>query len=254
MLNSGCIINEILHSGVNLFIMLEIFKTIPAGGSVFNALAVIIGSLIGLFAGKFIPERIREAIFNCLGLFTCYVGINMTLGMKHSIAVLLSLVLGVITGDFLGLEAKLNTLGDKLRARFSSSDSRFTEGFVTATLLFCVGAMAIIGSFEDGLRHNPDILITKGVMDGVAASMFAGSFGIGVIFSAPALLIYQGALTLAASFLEGFMTQDMYANISGIGGLMIIGIGTNMLRVTKLKLCDMLPGLVYVMLFTMLFV
>ena len=94
--------------------MLEIFKTIPAGGSVFNALAVIIGSSIGLFAGKFIPEKLRDSIFNCLGLFTLYVGISMALGMKHSIAVLLSLVLGAVTGDLLGLEDKLNTLVDKL--------------------------------------------------------------------------------------------------------------------------------------------
>ncbi|MBQ9594532.1 MAG: DUF554 domain-containing protein [Synergistaceae bacterium] len=233
--------------------MLEIFKTIPAGGSVFNALAVIIGSSIGLFAGKFIPEKLRDSIFNCLGLFTLYVGISMALGMKHSIAVLLSLVLGAVTGDLLGLEDKLNALGDKLKAKLNASDSRFTEGFVTSTLLFCVGAMAIIGAFEDGLRHNPEILITKGVMDGVAAAMLAGSFGIGVIFSAPALFIYQGAFTLAASFLEGVITPDMYANISGIGGLMIMGIGLNLMKITRLRLCDMLPGLIYVFFMTMLF-
>ena len=233
--------------------MFEIFSTIPAGGSVFNALAVIIGSSIGLFAGKFIPEKLKDAIFSCLGLFTLYIGINMALSMKHSIAVLLSLVLGSITGYYLGLEDKLNTLGDKIRARIHSSDSKFTEGFVTSTLLFCVGAMAIIGSFEDGLRHNPEILITKGIMDGVAASMFAGTFGIGVMFSAPALFIYQGIFTLAGSFLEPFITPDMYANISGIGGLMIMGIGFNLMKITRLKLSDMLPGLIYIFFMTMLF-
>ncbi|MBQ7577403.1 MAG: DUF554 domain-containing protein [Synergistaceae bacterium] len=235
--------------------MLEIFKSIPAGGTIFNCITVIIGSLIGLFAGKFISEQKRGTIFNCLGLFTCYVGINMTLNTKNSIPVLLSLVLGAITGEIIGLEEKLNILGDKLREKFSKSDSNsnFTQGFVNATLLFCVGAMAIIGAFNDGLRHDPEILITKGVMDGVASMMMAGSFGIGVLFSVVPLFIYQGAFTLAASLIESLITPEMYANISGVGGLMIIGIGLNMLKLTKLRLCDMLPGLIYVMFFTALF-
>lgn len=233
--------------------MLEIFKSIPAGGTVFNCIAVIIGGLIGLFAGRFIPEKTRAAIFNCMGLFTLYVGINMTLNTKNSIAVLLSLVLGTITGDFLGLEDKLNFLGDKLRDKFSKSDSNFTQGFVNSTLLFCVGAMSIIGAFNDGLRHDPEILITKGIMDGVISVIFAGSFGIGVLFSIIPVFIYQGAFTLAASLLESFITAEMYANISGVGGLMIIGIGLNLLGIKKIKLCDMLPGLLYVILFTKIF-
>ena len=233
--------------------MLEIFKSIPAGGTIFNCIAVIIGGLAGLSAGKFIPEKMQAAIFNCLGLFTLYIGINMTLGTKNSIAVLISLVLGTITGSFLSLEDKLNSLGDSLKAKVNASDSNFTQGFVNATLLFCVGAMAIIGAFNDGLRHDPEILITKGVMDGVASMMFAGSFGIGVLFSVIPMFIYQGAFTMAASFIEPFITLEMYANISGAGGLMIMGIGLNLLRITKLRLCDMLPGLIYVMFFTKLF-
>ena len=241
-----------IFSGANYY-MLEIFKSIPAGGTVFNCIAVLIGGLVGLFAGRFIPEKTRDTIFNCIGLFTCYVGINMTLNTKNSIAVLISLVLGALTGEFLGLEDKLNSLGDKLRDRFSKSDSNFTQGFVNATLLFCVGAMAIIGAFNDGLRHDPEILITKGIMDGVVSVIFAGSFGIGVLFSIFPVFIYQGAFTLAASLLESLITPEMYANISGIGGLMIIGIGLNLLNIKKIKLCDMLPGLLYVILFTKIF-
>ena len=233
--------------------MLEIFKTIPAGGTVFNCLTVIIGGLIGLFAGQFIQDKTRSTIFNCLGLFTCYIGIKMTLDTKNSIAVLVSLVLGAITGEFLGLEDKLNSLGDKLRERFSKSDSKFTQGFVDSTLLFCVGAMAIIGAFNDGLRHDPEILITKGIMDGVVSVIFAGSFGIGVLFSVIPMFIYQGAFTLAASLLDSLITPEMYANISGVGGLMIMGIGLNLLGIKKIKLCDMLPGLLYVILFTKIF-
>lgn len=233
--------------------MLEIFRTIPIGGTIFNVLAVLLGSSIGLIAGKFIPERMRETIFNCLGLFTVYVGINMMLGMKRSIAVLLALVLGAVTGEILGIETWLNTLGDKLKAGLHASSGKFTEGFVSATLLFCVGSMAIIGAIEDGLRHNPEILMTKGIMDCIAGSMMAGAYGVGVAFSVVPLLVYQGAVTLGASMLEGFITADMYANISGIGGLMILGIGLNMMKITRLRLGDMLPGLAYVVFFTMLF-
>ena len=233
--------------------MLEIFKSIPAGGTVFNCIAVILGSSIGLLAGKFIPEKTNDTIFSCLGLFTIYVGINMTLKMEHSIAVLLSLVIGAVTGELLGIEEKLNSLGDFLKSKMKTSNAKFTEGFVSATLLFCVGSMAILGAIEDGLRHNPDILMTKGIMDCIAGSMFAGAYGVGVMFSVVPLFVYQGAITLGASWAESFITESMYANISGIGGLMIMGIGLNMMKITRLKLGDMLPGLVYVVFLTMIF-
>ena len=231
----------------------EIFRNIPAGGTVFNSIAVLIGSSIGLAIGKFIPEKMQTTIFNCMGLFTLYVGINMTLGTKHSIAVLLSLVLGTITGEILGIEKKLNSLGDNLKKFFHAENSKFTEGFVNATLLFCVGSMAVIGAFEDGLRHNPEILMTKGTMDGIVSIIFAGSFGVGALFSIIPMAIYQGALTFLGVWAEPFITQDMYANISGVGGLMIMGIGLNMLKITKLNLGDMLPGLIYVIFLTLLF-
>lgn len=233
--------------------MVEIFKAIPAGGTVFNSLTVLTGSLAGLFIGKFIPEKMQTTIFNCLGLFTMYVGINMTLGTKHSIAVLLSLVTGTITGEVLGLETKLNSLGDTLKAKLHTSNGTFTQGFVNATLLFCVGSMAIIGAFNDGLRHDPELLMTKGIMDGIASVLLAGSLGIGTLFSIIPMFIYQGALTFLAVWAEPFITADMYANISGLGGLMIMGIGLNMLKITRLKLGDMLPALVYVIFFTMIF-
>ena len=211
--------------------MIEIFRNIPAGGTVFNSLTVFIGGSLGLLIGKFIPKKMQTTIFNCLGLFTLYVGINMTLNTKHSIAVLLSLVIGAVTGEFLGLEDKLNNLGDTLKKKFNAKDEGFTQGFVSASLLFCVGSMAIIGAFEDGLKNNPEILMTKGIMDGIISILFAGSFGIGVLFSIVPMFLYQGALTFLAVWAEPFITQEMYANISGLGGLMIMGIGFNLLKI-----------------------
>ena len=151
------------------------------------------------------------------------------------------------------LEEKLNNLSDTIKVKLNISSAKFTEGFVSATLLFCVGSMTIIGALEDGLRHNATVLMTKGVMDGIASIMFASSFGIGVLFSIVPMFIYQGSITLLASLIEGYITPDMYANISGVGGLMILGIGLNMLRVTKLKLGNMLPALLLVVFFTLLF-
>ena len=233
--------------------MLEIFKHIPAGGTVFNCITILIGGSIGLLIGKFIPQRLQNTIFNTMGLFIMYVGISMSLSTKHSIAVLLALVLGAVTGNLLGLEEKLSSLGDTLKAKFHAKDSGFTQGFVSATLLFCMGSMTIIGAFNDGLRHDPELLITKGIMDGISSILFAGSLGLGVVFSVIPLFIYQAGLTLIAVWAEPFITSEMYANISGIGGLMIIGIGLNFLKVTSLKLGDMLPGLLYVVFFTKLF-
>ena len=233
--------------------MLEIFRHIPAGGSVFNSLAVLFGGSLGLFIGRFIPEKLQTTIFNAMGLFILYLGINMSLNMKNSIAVLLALVLGSITGALLGLEDKLASLGDVLKEKIHSSDSGFTQGFVSATLIFCMGSMTIIGAFNDGLRHDPELLITKGIMDGISSVLFAGSMGIGVVFSIIPMFIYQGALTLIAVWAEPFITPEMFANISGIGGLMIMGIGLNFLKITKLKLGDMLPGLIYVVLLSAVF-
>ena len=232
---------------------MEFINSLPAGGTIFNSIAVLIGGAVGLTIGKFIPERLQTGIFNCLGMFTLYVGINMCLQTKHAIAVLLALVTGNIIGDLLMLEEKLNNLSDTVKAKLNISSASFTEGLVSATLLFCVGSMAIIGSFEDGIRHNASILMTKGVMDGIASIMFASSFGIGVIFSIFPMFIYQGSITLLASLIESYITPDMYANISGVGGLMIMGIGLNMLKITKLNLGDMLPGLIYVIFLTLLF-
>lgn len=231
----------------------EIFSRLPAGGTVFNVITVAAGSALGLSIGRFIPERLHGTIFQCFGLFTMYVGMSMALGTKHAIAVLVSLVIGTLIGDLLNLDRRLNGIGDTMKERLHIANERFTQGFVTATLLFCIGSMSIIGAFNDGMRHDPSLLMTKGVMDGISAVLLAGSFGVGVLFSIIPMFIYQGALTLAAVWAQDLITPDMYANISGIGGLMILAIGLNLLKVTSIRLCDMLPSLIFIIFFTMLF-
>ncbi|MCR4817405.1 MAG: DUF554 domain-containing protein [Fretibacterium sp.] len=232
---------------------MEFLASLPAGGTLFNVAAVIAGSLLGMSVGHFIPERLNGRIFECMGLFSLYLGIGLAMEAKHALAILLSLVLGTLTGAACGLDDRLNSLGDTIRAKMNVANTRFTEGFVTATLLFCIGAMAIIGAFEDGLRHNPSLLVTKGVMDGISAILLSGSFGLGVLFSVVPLFIYQAGLTCLAAWAEPFLTPDIVANLSGLGGLMIIGIALNLLKITRLKLCDMLPGLLYVIFITIPF-
>lgn len=232
---------------------MQFIGSLPAGGTLFNVVAVILGSLLGLSAGRFIPERLHGRFFECMGLFTLYLGVGMAMETKHALAILLALILGTLTGAACNLDDRLNGLGNTLKAKMRVSNARFTEGFVTATLLFCIGAMSIIGAFEDGLRHNPSLLVTKGVMDGISSIVLSSSFGVGVLFSILPVFLYQAGLTFLAAWAEPFLTPDIVANLSGLGGLMIMGIGLNLLKVTKLKLCDMLPGLIYVVFFTMLF-
>ena len=151
------------------------------------------------------------------------------------------------------LDVRLNALSDRIKARLRIGSKTFTEGFVTATLLFCIGSMAILGAIEDGVRGNPGLLVTKGVMDGTATLFLTASLGVGVLFSALPVLLYQGALTLAAGWAQALITPAMLADLSGLGGLMIMGIGLNLLRITEIRTGNMLPGLVLMLLFSALF-
>ena len=227
---------------------MEFLSGIPAGGTLFNALAILLGGAIGLFAGRLVSERVQRSIFQCLGLFCLYLGADMALRMQHVLAVLLSFILGTAAGELMDLDVRLNSLSDRLKARLRIGSETFTEGFVTATLLFCIGSMAILGAIEDGVRGNPGLLVTKGVMDGTAALFLAASLGVGVLFSALPVLLYQGALTFAAGGAQALITPAMLADLSGLGGLMIMGIGLNLLRITEVRTGNMLPGLILIVL------
>lgn len=232
---------------------MEFLSGIPAGGTLFNALAILLGGAIGLFAGRLVSERVQRSIFQCLGLFCLYLGADMALRMQHVLAVLLSFILGTAAGELMDLDVRLNALSDRIKARLRIGSKTFTEGFVTATLLFCIGSMAILGAIEDGVRGNPGLLVTKGVMDGTATLFLTASLGVGVLFSALPVLLYQGALTLAAGWAQALITPAMLADLSGLGGLMIMGIGLNLLHIAEVRTGNMLPGLVLMLLFSALF-
>jgi uncharacterized membrane protein YqgA involved in biofilm formation len=196
--------------------------------------------------GNRFPERLQRIAIQSVGLFTLTVGLKMAFGardIKESIIVLISLAFGGIIGELLDIESFLERLGDALKKRTSSNTATFTQGFMAASLLFCVGPMAITGAIEDGIKGTYNILLTKSIMDGILSVVLSASLGIGVIFSSLTVLGYQGILTVLASMLGNVLPESSVNCITVAGGLMIIGIGINLLGIGKIKVGNLLPGL-----------
>lgn len=212
-------------------------------GSLVNFAAIVLGALVGLLLRMGISEKAKETVLHAMGLVVLFVGFKMALASQNTLTVVVALAAGAVIGEMLDLQGKLDTFGVWLTKTVGSRYGDAGRGFVMATLVFCIGAMAIVGSIEEGLRGDASILYAKSMIDGVCAAVFAASMGIGVMLSAVPVLLYQGAMTLAAGSLESIVNPAMLAEISGTGGLLIIGIGLNMLNLTKIKLANMLPAL-----------
>ncbi len=215
-------------------------------GAIANALAILAGGLAGLVFGSRLPERVRRIVFQGLGLCTIVIGMQMALSSTMPIILVLSVLIGGVSGALLRLEERFMQGGDYLKARLRSNNPRFTEGMVNASLLFCIGAMAIVGSFDEGLNANRDIVYTKSIMDGFAAIAMASAYGLGVLFSALFVLIYQGLLTVFASSLQPVLGPEIVVELKAAGGLLVIGIGLNLLELVKIPLSNMLPTLLVV--------
>ncbi|SFL88184.1 DUF554 domain-containing protein [Halanaerobium salsuginis] len=215
-------------------------------GTFVNVLAVLAGSTVGiLFRGKF-PEKIQETVIQGISLAVILIGMQMALSIEKSPDVLLvifSLVIGAVIGELLSIESNLNKFGEQLKQKFKAKDDLFVQGFVQASLIYCVGAMAIMGAIQDGLNGDPSILFTKSLLDGITSIAFAASTGIGVAFSVIPIFIYQGGISLTAAKIESYLTQDMIRIMTASGGLLIIAIGLNMLGVARIKAGNLLPAL-----------
>ena len=214
-------------------------------GALINAVAVIFGGGVGLLFRGRIPEKISGSVTRAIGLCICVIGVSGALGGDKMLLVA-SLVLGALVGESIDIDARLNSLGVFLQGKLTRGDgsSRFAEGFVTATLLFCVGAMAVVGSIEAGLRDDYSVIVTKSILDATAAMVFASAMGFGVLFSAVSVLVYQGSIEFFAGFLQGVFTEGLITQISAAGGVMILGLGVNMVVDAKIKVANLLPGLV----------
>ena len=215
-------------------------------GPLVNALTVILGGVLGMGIGARLPERVRTVVFQGLGLCTLVLGMQMAFSTNSVIVLIISILLGSICGELLRLEDRFMALGDKLKAKLKSSNPRFTEGLISATVLFCIGAMAIIGSFDEGLRGDRTIVYSKSILDGFAAIALASAYGIGVALASIPLFIYQGLLVIFAALLQPWLGPTLMAELTATGGVLILGIGLNLLNITTIKLSNMLPSLIFV--------
>ncbi|HZJ84915.1 MAG TPA: DUF554 domain-containing protein [Syntrophomonadaceae bacterium] len=216
-------------------------------GTIINALAIIFAGLIGLLLGKGIPQNISRTVEEGLGLLVLVIGIQYALKAESLVIIGISLAVGAMIGELRQWEAKLDKLAYLLQVKLGSGeDDQFVKGFVSACVLFCVGAMAVMGSLEDGLTGNYEILLIKSILDGIFSLIFAASMGIGVLFSAIPVLIYQGAISLGATFIKPILTDPILNNINAFGGVLIAGLGLNIIGITKIRVVNLLPGIIVV--------
>ena len=218
-------------------------------GTLLNIATVLIGGTIGLLFGARIPERIKSTVIAGMGLFTGAMGLQMFLKTTNPLIVLGALLIGVLLGEWCGIEDGLKNLGALLEKRFARDDSAqgsalFVRGFLTASLLFCVGPMTILGSIQDGLTGNYSLLAVKSVLDGFAALAFASTLGVGVLFSSIIILVYQGGISLLAGGLSSFVTDPMMAEMTATGGVILVGLAiSSLLEIKPIRVGNFLPAL-----------
>lgn len=225
-------------------------------GVLVNTLTVILGSLAGLLLKKQIPEKLTGAVMTAIGLCTVAIGVTGIIKGENQLVMIISLVLGVIVGTLIDIDGKLVKLGDKLQKKNKkahSENSTFSQGFVTASLLFCVGAMTIVGSMNAGISGDNQMLYTKSVLDLISSSMLAASLGVGVLCSAAFVFVFQGALVVLSMCLGSFLSDFAIAELICAGSVMITALGLNLLNITKIKVANLLPGLVFVPFVCMVF-
>jgi uncharacterized membrane protein YqgA involved in biofilm formation len=219
-------------------------------GTVINVITVVAGGTLGALLGERLPSRIRYIVMQGVGLVTLAVGMSMAITTENFLLVLLSIVMGGIVGEWWRLEERLDGAGKWLEAKASRfpflARGEFTKGFVTASLVFCVGPMTILGSFQDGLSGDCTLLAIKSVLDGFSALAFAASMGMGTTFAAVTVLVYQGVLTLGASLFQNILTDAMITEMTATGGVMILGIGLLLLEIKRVRVANFLPALAIV--------
>ncbi|SHF03959.1 hypothetical protein SAMN02746089_01207 [Caldanaerobius fijiensis DSM 17918] len=213
-------------------------------GTLVNVVAILVGSTCGIFLKKGIPERFKMVIMQGLSLSVMIIGLYNALKYNNLLLVIISLVIGGIIGEAIDIENRLNTISTAVQNKIGNDkDVNITKGFITASLIFCVGAMAIVGALKDGLVGDHSILYAKSMLDGIASVIFASTFGIGVIFSSLMVFAYQGLITLLASTLKTLLTNPVISDMSAIGGILILGISLNMLEIKNIKVGNLLPAI-----------
>lgn len=212
-------------------------------GTLVNVGAIILGSLLGLSFKKGIKDSVQATLMDGLGLSVMVIGIIGSIKAQNIILMILSLVIGALIGEWIDIDSRLETLGNKLQGIAGKGDQNISKGFVTASLVYCVGAMAIVGSLESGIQGNHETLFAKSVLDGISAIVFSSSLGIGVLFSSIPVLIYQGGMTLFANIIKDFLSPELINELSALGSVLILAIGINILGLKKIKVANLLPAM-----------
>lgn len=238
--------------------------TVPMYATIVNALAIVLGTIIGLVVGRSINDTFKRVVFTAVGTASVLIGISMALQTQRFLYLVLSLVLGGLVGTAFRVEDAIYGFGEWLKrsvaprrrnvaidAGTAGTTHSFAQGFLSSSVLFCVGALAILGSFQAGVEGRYDLLLTKSVMDGFVAILLTAAYGIGVGFSAVTVLVYQGVLTLLSSLLTPYVSPLMLSEISGVGGTMVVMIGFNLLEIRTVKTGDFLPALLFAVLFVL---
>ncbi len=216
-------------------------------GVLVNVLTVVVGSTVGLLLKKQIPEKLTNAVMTAIGLCTVAIGVTGIIKGQNQLVMIISLVLGTIIGTLIDIDGKLGKIGDRLQKKKGENEkSTFSQGFVTASLLFCVGAMTIVGSMNAGISGDNQMLYTKSVLDLISSTMLGASLGTGVLFSSAFVLVFQGGLVALSMALGSFLNDFAVAELICAGSVMIVALGLNLIGITKIKVANLLPGLVFV--------
>lgn len=213
-------------------------------GTIVNTAAVIAGSILGLLLKTRFPKRLEQPLFNAIGAFTVFLGIRMAFESSNVLILVISIVLGTLTGELINIERWVNSFSSTLKKRFRISEWQFSKGLITAFLLFCMGSMTVLGAFEEGMGKTPNLFYAKSVLDGVSSIVLASTLGIGVLFSALPLLLYQSALTLIVFRFGSGLSVPVISEITAAGGLMLVCLGISIMGLKEIKVINMLPSLI----------
>ena len=222
-------------------------------GTLVNITAILVGGTIGLFLNKRLPQRFINIFFQVIGLFTLFLGISMALETTHVLHMIMALVIGALVGEALQLQKGAEQISGFLKSKLNIGNEKFTEGLLTAFLLYCIGSLTILGAIEEGVGEPPKLLYIKSLMDGISSIALASGLGIGVLFSVVPLFIFQGGITLFASWFGDFFPEIMINEMSAVGGILLIGMSITILNIKKINVLNMLPSLGVVILLLWLF-
>ena len=222
-------------------------------GNIVNVVAVLVGSTLGLWLNKSLPERFVKMFFQVMGIFTLFLGISMALKSTHVLHLVMALITGSLLGEWLNLQKGMERFSTWIKGKIKLKNDKFTDGLLTAFLLYCVGSMSIIGAIEEGLGKPPRLLLVKSLMDGISSIALASGLGIGVSFSIIPLFIFQGGLTLLAMYFGDFFPEIMITELTAVGGILLMGLAIDILEIKKIRVMNMLPSLLMIILFLWLF-